>query len=160
EGLTVVAGNVELEEGVASALATLEALGRADVPVYAGADRALVRDRREIASFLRARRDDPLVRQLWAGVPAPTSGLQPQSVRAAEFIVETVLATPGAITLVPIGPLTNIALALRLEPRLAPAVREIVFMGGNLHARHPGISTIEFNIANDPEAAHVVLRSG
>jgi purine nucleosidase len=160
EGLTIVAGNVELTDGVASALATLEALGRPDVPVYAGADRGLVRERAEISGFLRARREDPQIRQLWAGVPPPTSGLRPQSIRAAEFIAQTVLGTPGAITLVPIGPLTNIALALRLEPRLAQAVREIVFMGGNLRARHPGISAIEFNIANDPEAAHVVLRSG
>src|SRR5213593_3128744 len=91
EGLTVVAGNVELEQGVLSALATLEALGRPDVPVYAGADRALVRERDEIATFLRARRDDPLVQELWAGVPPPSSGLRPQSIRAAEFIAETVL---------------------------------------------------------------------
>jgi inosine-uridine nucleoside N-ribohydrolase len=160
EGLTVVAGNVELEDGVASALATLEALGRPDVPVYPGAARALIRERAEITGFLRARRDDPLAHQLWSAVPRPISGLRPQSIRAAEFIMETVLEAPGAITLVPIGPLTNVALALLLEPAVASAVREIVFMGGNLRASHPGISPIEFNIANDPEAAHVVFRSG
>jgi inosine-uridine nucleoside N-ribohydrolase len=160
EGLTIVAGNVELAEGVASALQTLEMLGRRDVPVHAGAARALVRERDEIRDFLRARRDDPLAAQLWAGVARPSSALTPRSGRAAEFIVETVLSAPGQITLVAIGPLTNVALALLLEPRVATAVREIVFMGGNLRARHPGTATVEFNLANDPEAAHVVLRSG
>lgn len=160
EGLTVVAGNVELQDAVASALAALEALGRPDIPVYPGAARALVRERAEITAFLRARRDDPLAHELWAGVPRPTPGLRPQSIRAAEFIVETVLGAPGAITLVPIGPLTNVALALLLDPAVASAVREIVFMGGNLHGNHPGIAPVEFNLANDPEAAHVVIRSG
>ncbi len=163
EGLTVVAGNVELDEAVASTLLTLEILDRPDIAVYPGAARALVRERAEISSFLKARRDDPLAHELWAEVPRPASRLRPQSIRAAEFIVETVLAAPGEITLVPIGPLTNVALALLLEPRVATAVREIVFMGGNLQlwrGRHPGIAPIEFNLANDPEAAHVVFRSG
>jgi len=160
EGLTVVAGNVELDEAVASTLLTLEILDRPDVPVYPGAARPLIRQRGEITAFLRARRDDPLARELWAEVPRPASRLRAQSIRAAEFIVETVLAAPGEITLVPIGPLTNVALALLLEPRVATTVREIVFMGGNIRGRHPGIAPIEFNLANDPEAAHVVFRSG
>jgi purine nucleosidase len=162
EGLTVVAGNVELADGVASALLTLDLLGRRDVPVYAGAARPLVRERGEISDFLRARRDDALARELWASVPRPISCLSARTARAAEFIVETALASPGEITLVAIGPLTNVALALLLEPRVATALREIVFMGGNLQLAggHPGIASIEFNIANDPEAAHVVLRSG
>ncbi|MBI4011091.1 MAG: nucleoside hydrolase [Candidatus Rokubacteria bacterium] len=160
EGLTVVAGNVELDEAVASALLTLEVLDRPGVPVYPGAAKALVRDRAEIRALLRPRREDPLARELWAEVPHPVARLRAQSIRAAEFIVETVLAAPGEITLVALGPLTNVALALLLEPNLAAAVREIVFMGGNLGARHPGMAAIEFNVANDPEAAHVVLRSG
>jgi inosine-uridine nucleoside N-ribohydrolase len=65
EGITVVAGNVELVEAVPSALQALEILGRADVPVYAGAARPLVRERDEITAFLRGRGDDPLARALW-----------------------------------------------------------------------------------------------
>ena len=160
EGISVVAGNVELADAVPSALVTLEALGRDDVPVYAGAARPLIREREEIAGFLRQRRDDPMVRELWRDVPGPVSRLAAQSDRAAEFIVDTVMGAPGEITLVPIGPLTNLALALLLEPRLAAAVREIVFMGGNVRGNHPGVSPIEFNLANDPDAAHVVFRSG
>ncbi|HZS34225.1 MAG TPA: nucleoside hydrolase [Methylomirabilota bacterium] len=160
EGVTVVAGNVELADGLVSALQALDVLACPHIPVHAGAARALVRDRTEITEFLRARRDDPLARELWRDVPPPASGRRPASARAAEFIVERVLAAPGEVTLVPIGPLTNVALALLLEPRVATSVREIVVMGGNLAGRHPGISAVEFNVANDPEAAHVVLTSG
>jgi purine nucleosidase len=160
EGITVVAGNVELAEAVTSALQTLEVLGRADVPVYAGAARPLVRDREEITAFLRARRDDSLAHALWRDVPPPTAALAPRPGRAAEYIVETVMAAPGQITVVPIGPLTNVALALSLEPRVAGAVREIVCMGGNLRGQHPAIAPVEFNLANDPEAGQIVLRSG
>jgi purine nucleosidase len=159
-GVTVTHGNVELPDGVASALLTLSALGREDVPVHVGAARALVRDREEISAFLRARRDDPLAHDLWRGVPRPASRRRPHGDRAAQWIVDTVMAAPGEIALLPVGPLTNVATALLLEPRVATAVREIVFMGGNLTDHHPGTWPIEFNVANDPEAAHVVLRSG
>jgi inosine-uridine nucleoside N-ribohydrolase len=160
EGITVVAGNVELTDGLPSALATLEALGRTDVAVYAGAAHALMREREEIARFLRTRRDDPLVHALWRDVPRPTAAAAPHPGRAAQFIVDAVMSAPGEITLVPIGPLTNVAIALLLEPRVATAVREIVFMGGNIRGNHPGASQVEFNLANDPDAAHVVFRSG
>ena len=160
EGITVVAGNVELAEAVPSALQTVEVLGRGDVPVYAGASRPLVREREEITAFLRSRRDDPLAHALWGDVPPPATTLAPRPGRAAEFIIETVMAAPGEITLVPIGPLTNVALALSLEPRVATAVREIVCMGGNVRGQHPAIAAVEFNLANDPEAGQVVFRSG
>jgi purine nucleosidase len=160
EAVTVVAGNVEFPDALASALQVLEVLGRGDVPVHGGAARPLVRDRAEISEFLRARRDDPLARELWRDVPRPASPGRPASRRAAEFIVETVMAAPGEITLVPIGPLTNVALALLLEPRVAECVQEIVFMGGNVRGAHPAVANVEFNVANDPEAAHVVIRSG
>jgi inosine-uridine nucleoside N-ribohydrolase len=160
EALTVVAGNVELAEAVPSALLALDRLGRPDVPVYPGAAQALVRERAEIAEFLRGRRDDALAHELWREVPRPASARTARPGRAAEVIVETVLAAPGEITLVPIGPLTNVATALLLEPRVATSVRRIVFMGGHLRASHPAASAVEFNVGNDPEAAHVVLRSG
>jgi purine nucleosidase len=160
EGITVVAGNVELTEAVLSALQTIEILGRPEVPVYAGAARPLVREREEITAFLRARRDDRLVHALWRDVPLPATTLALRPGRAAEFIVETVMATPGEITLVPIGPLTNVALALSLEPRVAVAVKEIVLMGGNIRGQHPAVASVEFNLANDPEAGQLVFRSG
>ena len=160
QGITVVAGNVELPDALASALLTLEAFGCLDIPVHAGAARALIRDRAEITALLRDRGDDPLARELWRDVPRPASARRPASGRAAEFIVETVLAAPGEITLIPVGPLTNVATALLLEPRVATHVHEIVFMGGNVRGSEGGVSPIEFNVANDPEAAHVVFCSG
>src|SRR5690606_41233316 len=76
---------------------------------------------------------------------------------AVDLIVETVMgAEPGEITLVPTGPLTNVAMAARKEPRIVPRVREVVMMGGGYHAgnRTP---VAEFNVLVDPEAAHVLL---
>jgi purine nucleosidase len=75
-------------------------------------------------------------------------------------IIEKVMAAPGEITLVPIGPLTNIALALRTEPRIAHNVREVVIMGGALRVPGNDTPTAEFNIFADPHAAHIVLHGG
>jgi inosine-uridine nucleoside N-ribohydrolase len=76
---------------------------------------------------------------------------------AAEFIIDRVMAHPGEVTLIPIGPLTNIALALRLEPRIAENVREVVLMGGNAFCPGNASPAAEANILNDPEAADVVF---
>ena len=78
-------------------------------------------------------------------------------ISAAQFIVEQVRANPGAITLVPVGPLTNIALALRLEPRIAEWVDEVVLMGGNALVPGNASPAGEANIRNDPEAADLVF---
>jgi inosine-uridine nucleoside N-ribohydrolase len=91
-------------------------------------------------------------------LPAPTTAPHDQS--AAAIIVEQVMAAPGAITLVPVGPLTNIALALRLEPRIIERVREVVLMGGNALAPGNATPAAEANVHNDPEAADVVLGAG
>jgi inosine-uridine nucleoside N-ribohydrolase len=90
---------------------------------------------------------------------APTN-LQAQNGVAAQFIVEQIMEHPGEITLVPIGPLTNLALALHLEPRIADKVKEVILMGGN--ALCPGNATpaAEANIHNDPEAADLVFSAG
>jgi uridine nucleosidase len=90
----------------------------------------------------------------------PDPATQPLDQSAAAFIIEQVMRAPGEITLVPLGPLTNIALALRLEPRIVQQVREVVLMGGN--ALGPGNATpaAEANIHNDPEAADVVFGAG
>src|SRR5699024_9453517 len=88
-------------------------------------------------------------------LPTPTVGLDER--RAAELIVETVLAhEPGTVTLVPTGPLTNIALALALEPRLAGLVKRVVLMGGS-YTRGNRTPAAEFNILADPEAAAAVF---
>jgi purine nucleosidase len=94
---------------------------------------------------------------LWYSCPFAVGA--PRAGHACDFIIETVLAAPGEITLVATGPLTNIALALRREPELATLVRDFVIMGGS-SARGNVTPAAEFNIAVDPEAAAVVFSAG
>lgn len=149
ELVTTVNGNTDVESATVLAVELLHRLGRTDVPVVRGAADPLVRPRLERTSGPPA-------------VPAPADGSRdPAPGRAATAIVERVMAEPGELTLVAVGPLTNVALALLLEPRVATAVREVVVMGGvflgHTHrAEMPG----EFNIWVDPDAAAVVLASG
>ncbi len=93
-----------------------------------------------------------------ANLPPPKGKILPRS--AAEFIVETVRAAPGEITLVPLGPLTNIALALRIEPRIAEWTKRVVIMGGAATVRGNASPVAEANIHNDPDAAHIVFGAG
>lgn len=152
-GLTTVFGNVYVDLAATNALRLLEIAGRTDIPVAKGAANSLVGDYGDPPAFIHG--DDG---QGNVHLPLPSS--QPIDQSAAQFIIEQVMAAPGEITLVPIGPLTNIALALRLEPRIAQNVKEIVLMGGN--ALVPGNSTpaAEANIKDDPEAADVVFGAG
>ena len=153
EMLTTVFGNTGIEHCTRNALTILDAAGRTDIPVYQGATRPLLRAPR-FAPHIHSQ--DGL-----GGVAAkypPTGTVQPGN--AAEKIVEHIMASPGEITLVALGPLTNVALALHLEPRLATSVREIVLMGGAV--RVPGnVSPVaSANMLNDPDAAAVVYNSG
>ncbi|MBX5457248.1 MAG: nucleoside hydrolase [Thermogemmatispora sp.] len=152
EGVTTVSGNVPLEDTTRNALALLALAGRDDIPVAAGAARPLVREPIHAAEVHGQR---GLGR---AELTEPTSA--PVSQPAAVFLCERIKAAPGAITLVAVGPLTNLALAVRLVPEIAQQVREVVIMGGAL--RVPGNITpaAEFNIYADPEAAHVVFHAG
>jgi inosine-uridine nucleoside N-ribohydrolase len=149
-GLTTIFGNVTTEMATTNALRLLEIAGRTDIPVAKGADDPLTGPFGGPVPFVHG--DDG---QGNIFLPPPTSHAVDQS--AARFIVEQVMSHPGEVTLVPVGPLTNIALALRLEPRIAQQVREVVIMGGN--ALGPGNATpsAEANIHNDPEAADVVF---
>lgn len=152
--LTTTFGNHDLPVTTANAQRILDALGHPDVPVVPGADRPLLRPGHGPATVVHG--DDALGD---AGYPAPSR--PPDTTQhAAVRIVEEVRRRPGEVTLVPIGPLTNVALALRLEPRLVDLVAGVVVMGGA--ARVPGnvTPTAEANIWNDPEAAEVVLGAG
>ena len=152
-GLTTIFGNVHTDLATTNALRLLEIAGRTDIPVAKGADHPLAVPFAGPVPFVHG--DDG---QGNVFLPPPTT----QAVRAsaAEFIIDRVMSAPGEITLVPVGPLTNIALALRLEPRLAHHVKQVVLMGGN--ALEPGNATpcAEANIHNDPEAADVVFGAG
>lgn len=152
-GITAVAGNVPLQLTEKNALKICELAGRRDVNVFSGAIRPLVRQL-VTAEHVHGKTglDGP-------DLPEPTMKLQAQ--HAVDFIVETLMREePGTITLCPLGPLTNVALALVREPRIAPRIKEIVLMGGGFFEGGNVTPAAEFNIYVDPHAADVVFRSG
>jgi inosine-uridine nucleoside N-ribohydrolase len=150
-GVTTVSGNVGLGLVTGNALSVLELAGRPDIPVAAGSAVPLLRP------VLDARRVHGESGLGGARLPAAAAGPDPR--HAVDFLIETIGAAPGEITLVATGPLTNIALALRREPRLAGWVRDFVIMGGSA-ARGNVTPAAEFNIAADPEAAAIVFGAG
>jgi purine nucleosidase len=150
-GLTTVSGNVDLAKVTRNALSVLELAGCPDLPVVAGSGQPLLRpplDARGVhgESGLGA-------------AQLPTARAAAASGHAVDFLIDTIGAAPGEITLVATGPLTNIALALRREPRLADWVRDFVIMGGSA-GRGNVTPAAEFNIAVDPEAAAIVFGAG
>jgi purine nucleosidase len=150
-GITSVAGNVSLAKTTANALAVSEYIGAAGIPVTAGCAGPLLRpayDARDVHG------ESGL-----GGAILPTAAASPAPGHAIEYIIDTVRAAPGQITLVATGPLTNIALAVKREPRLADWAREFVIMGGS-SGRGNVTPAAEFNIWADPEAAAVVFRAG
>ena len=152
-GLTAVAGNVPLALTQMNARKICELAGRPDVKVFSGAVRPLVR-KLVTAEHVHGRTglDGP-------DLPLPTMPLQEQD--AVDFIVETLMGEPeGSVTLCPLGPLTNIALALIREPAIAPRIREIVLMGGGYFEQGNVTPSAEFNIHVDPHAAYEVFRAG
>ncbi len=152
-GLTTVFGNVQVDLAATNAVRLLEIAGRTDIPVAKGAANSLVGDYDNPPAFIHG--DDGQ-----GNVHLPPPSGKPIDQTAAQFIVEQVMAAPGEITLVPIGPLTNIALALRLEPRIAQNVKQVVLMGGNALVSGNSTPAAEANIKDDPEAADVVFGAG
>lgn len=150
-GITTVAGNVGLDKTTSNALRLREFLGAPQVPVTAGAAAPL---RRPAITAEHVHGPDGL-----RGAALPPSAAAPEAGHAADYIARTVMAAPGEITLVAVGPLTNVALALRREPGLVSAVRDFVIMGGST-TRGNVTPAAEFNIAVDPEAAAEVFAAG
>jgi len=150
--VTTVSGNQTLDKVTRNALAVARVAGITGVPFAAGAAHPLVR------SVLTAPGIHGTTGLDGPELPHPTTELDARP--AARLIVETIMAAaPGEITLVPIGPLTNIALALRLEPRIVERVREVVLMGGGVRVGNT-TPVAEFNIRVDPEAAQAVFEAG
>ena len=152
-GITAVAGNVPLQLTQVNARKICELANRTDIKVYAGAIRPLMRPL-VTAEHVHGKTglDGP-------DLPEPTMPLQEQ--HAVDFIVETLRREEaGSVTLCPLGPLTNIALALNRAPDIAPRIREIVLMGGGFFEGGNITPAAEFNIYVDPEAAKIVFESG
>ena len=152
-GITAVAGNVPLALTQKNARIILELARRTDVPVFAGADRPLLRPL-ITAEHVHGKTglDGPTL-------PNPTMPLQ--DLHAVDFLIRTLRSEPaGTVTLCPIGPLTNIALALMQAPDIAGRIAEIVLMGGAYFEVGNITPAAEFNIYVDPEAAQIVFAAG
>ncbi len=152
-GITCVAGNVPLALTARNARVVCELAGRPDVKVFAGCDRPLKRP------LVTAEHVHGKTGLDGADLPDPTMALQ--SAHAVDFLIETLRAEPsGSVTVVPIGPLTNIATAMMRAPDIVPRIGRIVLMGGAYFEVGNITPAAEFNIYVDPEAADHVFRSG
>ena len=152
-GITTVAGNVPLALTTRNALVVRELAGRPEVPVFAGADRPLVRPLRTAEHIHGASGLN--------GAELPEPGGKPEAMPAVEFLVETLRREPaGTVTLCTLGPLTNVAEALARAPDMAPRVKRLVLMGGAYFEVGNITPAAEFNIHVDPEAAAAVFASG
>jgi inosine-uridine nucleoside N-ribohydrolase len=152
-GITAVAGNVPLAKTERNARLMCDLAGKAGIPVYAGCSRPLVRSL-VTAEYVHGREGID-----GAEIKEPQTPLR--SEHAVDFLVNRLLAAAdGSITLVPTGPLTNIAAALVKDPRIVPKIREIVLMGGAMREGGNVTPSAEFNIYVDPHAAKVVFECG
>lgn len=152
-GITTMGGNVGLDKTQRNARLTCELAGVTDVPVFAGCADPLVRP---LATAEHVHGDTGI-----DGLDIHEPSIPLAETHAVDFLVETLShSTPGQITLVATGPLTNLAMALRKCPSIAGRIREIVIMGGAMREGGNITPSAEFNIAVDPHAAHVVLHCG
>ncbi|HVI77263.1 MAG TPA: nucleoside hydrolase, partial [Candidatus Acidoferrum sp.] len=151
EALTVVPGNVEGKQGLENALKIVSLAGRCDVLVAGGAQHPL--------------NQKLITAQYWhgpnglAGVELPASKCKADSRFGPDLIIEFVHKYPHEITLIPVGPLTNIALAVSKDPSIVPLVKDIVIMGGSITGGNVN-GAAEANIYNDPDAAAIVFNAG
>ena len=155
-GVTTVAGNAPVEMTSANARRVLEYLGVTDIPVAMGAAKPL---KHPLVDALDYHGPDGLGQ---CGLPPPK--LPPHRAKAWDFLAESVLNAPGEVTLVATGPLTNVALAFQHHPELPSFLARLVLMGGAYgltpHSKGNKTPFAEFNIWQDPEAAHIVFSSG
>ena len=152
-GITTVAGNVPLNLTERNARLMCELAGRSDVPVFAGSDKPMVRELVTAENVHGSTGID--------GVDIHEPAIVLQARHAVDFIIESLLAADDdTITLVPTGPLTNIASAIKKQPEILPRIREIVSMGGASREGGNTTPSAEFNIYVDPHAADIVMHCG
>ena len=150
-GITTIGGNQTLEKVTRNARQVCTVAGLTDVPLHAGTTRPLVRPV-EVAEDIHGDTGMEI-----HDYELPEPAVEVAEGHAVDFIIDTVMShEPGTVTLVPTGPLTNIALAARKEPRIVERVAEVVLMGGGYHVGNWS-AVAEFNIKIDPEAAHIVF---
>ncbi len=152
DAVTVTLGNCTTTQGVVNALSVLELAGAGSVPVAAGMELPLIQPP------LTAPETHGTTGLGYAQLPPPLGSPHPQ--HAVDLLVERIMAAPGQVTLVAVAPLTNVAMAIRREPRLVRAIEEIIIMGGAIRSEGNTTPLAEFNTYVDPHAAHIVFHSG
>jgi purine nucleosidase len=152
DGISTVHGNASTAQVTRNALSVLQLANASHVPVYKGCELPLVQP------SLLSPETHGNTGLGYATLPDPAA--KPQIKHGSDFLIESIMSQPGEVTLVAIGPLTNLAMAIRKEPRIAENVKEVLVMGGAI--QHAGNTTAlaEFNTYVDPHAAHVVFHSG
>ena len=152
-GITAVAGNVPLSLTERNARIVCELAGRPDIAVYAGCDRPL---KRKLVTAEHVHGKTGL-----DGPKLPEPKIKLQEKHGVDFIIDTILQEPGnAVSLCPLGPLTNIASAILKQPKIVSRIKQIVLMGGAYFEVGNITPTAEFNIFVDPDAAKIVFEAG
>ena len=149
--ITVVPGNVTASQGLENALRMVSLANRCDIPVAAGAQHPLFQ-KLITAEFWHGKNG-------LANVELPTSKCKVDARFGPDLIIQLIHAAPHEITLIPVGPLTNIALAVERDPLIVPLVKEVILMGGSIKGGNVNAAA-EANIYNDPEAAQIVFQAG
>lgn len=149
--ITVVPGNVTASQGLENALRMVSLANRCDIPVAAGAQHPLFQ-KLITAEFWHGKNG-------LANIELPPSKCKVDARYGPDLIAQLIHASPQEITLVPVGPLTNIALAVERDPSIVPLVKEIILMGGGISGGNVNAAA-EANIYNDPEAAQIVFQAG
>ena len=152
EALTTTQGNVTVEKATRNALSVLELGGAGHIPVAKGSVLPLVQPLRASAYV----HGESGIGN--AQLPEPQT--KPVQGHAVDYLIDRVIAEPNEVSIFPIGPMTNIAMAIRKEPRFAKSVKELVIMGGAIQEGGNMTPLAEFNIYVDPHAAHIVFHSG
>ena len=153
EALTTVQGNVTIEKATRNTLSVLELANASHIPVVQGCSHPLIKTPYNSGEAVHGASGIGK-----AILPEPKS--TPLEGHAVDYLIDRALAEPNELSIFPIGPLTNIALAIRKEPRFAKAVKELVIMGGAIRSGGNITPLAEFNINEDPHAAHIVFHSG
>jgi purine nucleosidase len=149
--ITVVPGNVTAKQGLENALRMISLVNRCDIPIAAGAQHPLFQ-KLITAEFWHGKNG-------LANIELPPSKCKVDPHFGPDLIIEMVHAAPHEITLVPVGPLTNIALAVEKDPSIVSLVKEVIIMGGSINGGN-STAAAEANIYNDPEAAQIVFQAG
>lgn len=148
-GLTTVFGNVSVDQATTNAL-TLVELFNANIPVAKGTAKPIVKELKSFPDFVHGKNG-------FGDIETESPKSSPVQLNAVDFIIEQIMSQPGEICLVPIGPLTNIALALEKEPKIQENVKEVVFMGGAVSVNGNVTPAAEANMLSDPHAADKAL---